>query len=280
MPGLGHGKLRVDDWKRVITSLASLGTRFIQLVGGEATIYPGFCELLDFAGSQGLRIEVYSNLTGITPRMWELFKRYRVRIATSFYSHEASIHDTITGLPGSQGKTLASMKNVLALGLRLRVGIIRIREDQDIAKTRAFLMDLGVEEKRIGIDRIRGVGRGANLIQEDQISALCGKCANHRCVITATGEVYPCVFSRSLIIGNVLQQDIASIVTGEPMKSTVSMLATAFAVRPGRCTPDDEECGPDCNPECDPQTWPPCQPDCCPETIADCEPTEDPPDDE
>ena len=275
-PGLGHGQMSVADWKDVMTSLVAHGTRFVQFIGGEPTIHPHFCELLGEAGRLGLGIEVYSNLIGITARMWELFVRYQIRLATSFYSDMPAVHDAITMVDGSQQKTLTNMQKALALGLRVRVGIVRVSRVQDIAATKRLLIESGVEAERIGVDRTRGVGRGAQLLQEDPVSALCGKCIRSRCAVTASGEVYPCIFSRSFSVGNVLTQDIGSIITGHVMQTTVRKLSQAFAERREVAgTASDRPCDPlDCDPECDPQTFPPCDPDCCPETVASCEPSE------
>jgi MoaA/NifB/PqqE/SkfB family radical SAM enzyme len=271
MPGLGHGAMRASDWKRVIASLYRAGTRYVQFIGGEPTIHPQFCELLEYAAGAGLSIEVYTNLASITSRMWELFTWYQVRIATSFYTDSAAIHDSITGVVGSYDKTLANIKKALALGLTLRVGMVHMREDQNIIGTKIMLANLGV--KKIGVDRARGVGRGIQLRHEDPVSALCGKCTDNKCVITASGAVYNCIMSRSFPVGTVLEQDIADILNGPTMQVTTTMLRDAFATRPGSrgCDPDEL----DCDPECDPTAFPDCDPDCCPATVADCEPSED-----
>lgn len=274
-PGLGHGQMSVADWKAVLAALVAHGTRFVQFIGGEPTIHPHFCELLCEAGALGLGIEVYSNLVGVSTRMWELFVRYQVRLATSFYADVPAVHDSITLVMGSQHKTLANIQKALALGLRVRVGLIRVCPQQDIAATRRLLIEAGVAEKRIGVDRTRGVGRGADLRQEDPISALCGKCVKNRCAVTASGEVYPCIFSRSFAVGNVLRQDIGTIITGPAMQGTVGMLSQAFAARRAISSrTGDDPCDPDCSPECDPVYYPLCGPDCCPETVASCEPSE------
>jgi hypothetical protein len=107
--------------------------------------------------------------------MWRLFTRYDVRIATSFYDVESVVHDAITTLPGSQQKTLANIRKALTAGLHLCIGMIRVNEEQEIERTKLFLInEVGVNPERIGIDRTRGVGRGLAFIQEDPISSLCG----------------------------------------------------------------------------------------------------------
>lgn len=251
-PGLGHGRLRLADWKRTIDGLRSMGVRDVQFIGGEPTTHPHFCELVEYAAEQGFTIEVYSNLVGITQRMWDVFTRRQVRLATSFYSAESPIHDAITALPGSHQKTVGNIRRTLALGLTLRIGIIDVCDEQDIPAAQAFLRQLGVDPDRIGTDRVRGVGRGFNLAKEDAVSALCGKCASGRCAITAEGTVYPCIMARTFPVGNVLEHEIKDIVAGERFTSTSDALNHAFAARDYTI----------CNPVCNPSTG--CNPICTP----------------
>lgn len=265
-PGLGHGKLRRDDWKRVIDGLRSMGVRDVQFIGGEPTTHPHFCELVEYAAEQGFVVEVYSNLVGITQRMWDVFTRRQVRLATSFYSAESRIHDAITALPGSHQKTVTNIRRALALGLTLRIGIIDVRDDQDIPAAQAFLQRLGVDPNSIGTDRVRGVGRGANLSKEDSLSALCGKCASGRCAITAEGTVYPCIMARTFPIGNVLEHEIEDILVGDRFVSTSDTLNRVFAARDHTiCNPvcnPSTSCNPICTPfnNCNPYCRPGCKP--------------------
>ncbi len=276
-PGLGHGIVPFEKWQETITSLHAMGVGFVQFIGGEPTTHPRFCELVEFAAQLGLEVEVYSNLVSITERMWQLFVRHRVQIGTSFYTPDPMLHTRITNSPHAYQKTLGNIQKALSLGLRLRVGMVRVTEEQNIAEAKELLTQLGV--KRIGVDRARGVGRGANIISESSVSALCGSCITGRCAITASGDVFPCIMARAFPVGNILQSTIEEILRGDTFRITIDRLSAAFATRTYRCEPD--ECKPDvdpdpldCDPECDPKAFPPCSPDCCPETVADCEPTE------
>ena len=270
-PGLGHGTMKASDWMRVIQELRDTGVKWLQFIGGEPTLYPQFMNLLIHAGELGFGIEVYSNLLSIPAPLWRAFVHYKVRVATSVYSQYSSIHDEITGLPGSHSKTLHNLQRSLQLGLTTRVGIVHMREDQDIAATIAFLTQVGVDPSRIGADRIRGVGRGAQTVQESPTQAMCGKCTKNRCAITPDGEVYPCIMGRSFSFGNVLRQSIQDIIASPTTASTITMLDGVFAARRANVR-DAVPCDPD---ECDPVDWPPCDPDCCPATVASCEPSEE-----
>ncbi len=128
MPGLGHGRMRFEDWTRVLDQLHDLGCSTVQFIGGEPTIHPHFCELVEYAAQLGFEIEVYSNLAGITERMWSLFERYAVNLACSFYADTPEIHDEITSTTGSFSKTVSNIKKALALGLTLRVGMIDMQQ--------------------------------------------------------------------------------------------------------------------------------------------------------
>ncbi|HEU5377799.1 MAG TPA: radical SAM/SPASM domain-containing protein [Ktedonobacteraceae bacterium] len=275
MPGLGHGRMKQADWFRVLDQLKAAGCPVVQFIGGEPTIHPSFCELVEHAATLGFTIEVYSNLVGVTERMWNLFTLHDIHLATSFYTDDAAIHDEITAVNGSFEKTLGNIRKALALSLHLRIGMVDMQDDQRIEEGKALLQSLGVTS--IGTDRIRGVGRGNAIMPEDPVAALCGACARGKIAVTAEGTAYPCVFSRSFPIGNVLTHSVQEIVSGERLLTTRIKLQTAFALRDDPCTPDDckpltgdcdpdvEPCDPGCNPKvnCDPVSVPPCEPDIC-----------------
>ncbi|RAJ48694.1 MULTISPECIES: radical SAM protein [unclassified Streptomyces] len=48
-PTQGHGTMTTDEWKRVISEAAAIGTERIQLIGGEPTLHPDFAELVEHA---------------------------------------------------------------------------------------------------------------------------------------------------------------------------------------------------------------------------------------
>lgn len=268
-PGLGHGSMSVSDWKRTMQSLRSLGVRDVQFIGGEPTGHPAFCELVNYAATQGFSIEVYSNLVGITEKMWDCFLHNKVSLATSFYSFDSLVHDAVTSFRGSHKKTAANIRKAIQLGLGVRTAIIDVRDDQNIEETTRFLQNLGMDPTRISSDRVRGVGRGINSSQEDAKSALCGKCTSGVCVITSEGSVYPCIMARSFELGNVIDHDIADIFKGDTFKATIEALNAAFS---DRKLANSDDCGPltPCTPKCSPSCSP--DPNCKPTSPLPCTP--------
>jgi MoaA/NifB/PqqE/SkfB family radical SAM enzyme len=123
------------------------------------------------------------------------------------------------------------------VGLKISVGMIDVQEGQRIEEGKSKLIEMGVNEQEICIDRVRGVGRGSVITSEDPVTALCGACAKSKCVITASGDVYPCVFSRSFNVGNVLSSKIDEIIYGPILTTTRLKLTEAFAGRSDKCGP-------------------------------------------
>jgi MoaA/NifB/PqqE/SkfB family radical SAM enzyme len=239
-PGGSHGTMTGDDWRSVIAQAAGLGVGMVQFIGGEPTLHPQFGELLSHAIGAGLTVEVYSNLTHVRDSWWELFARPNVRLATSYYSDVAAEHDAITGRSGSHARTLANIRQAVALQIPIRAGIVVVRDRQRVAQARAELEAIGVT--RVRTDPVRALGRAAVSAAPDA-SQLCGNCGRGVAAILPSGDVCPCVMSRWLIAGNVRRTPLADILAGPVMASAVA--AIPVGVVAGDCPPDH------CNPDLD-----------------------------
>jgi len=266
-PSCSHGVLEPQDWKQIVLEAKKLGCKTVQFIGGEPTVHPHFVELVRYAHQLDLEIEVFTNLLSIPTRTWTLFEECNVSVATSFYSAVPDIHDQITELKGSHGKTLANIAKVLEKGFPLRVGLIKVLPEQDVDAAEALLRSIGVTN--VGIDHVRSVGRGASLAEPVKYpeDALCGDCAFGKAAVVPDGSVYPCVFSRWLPIGNVLEYNFTDIVIGHQMQFTRGQLALSFLQRQSsiyQCEPQA------CNPMCTPRGG--CQPNCAPRCSPTCNP--------
>lgn len=181
--------MTTGDWLRVIDEAASADVRDIQFIGGEPTQHPDFPDLVERALRNGLGVEVYSNLYRISDELWDLIERGGVRLATSYYSDTAAQHDAVTRRSGSHSRTRASIIEALRRHIPIRVGIIDLGDGQRVNQARAELMALGVEN--IGIDWMRGVGRGATRCAPRTTSATRTRRAANRCVIRSQNRS-PC----------------------------------------------------------------------------------------
>jgi MoaA/NifB/PqqE/SkfB family radical SAM enzyme len=148
----------------------------------------------------------------------------------------------------SHSATRRNAVKAVSLGIPIRAGVIDTGAGQ-VDGAKEDLRALGIT--RIGVDRVRAVGRGGG----NDISELCGRCGQGVAAIGPDGEVWPCVFSRWMPVGNVLTSSLAEILAGRAMAEAVALIPN------GR----RRSCGPDCDPNtacspgsppssCDPRT--------------------------
>lgn len=262
-PAGTHGAMTESDWRRVIDQAATLGVAMVQYIGGEPTMHPALPGLIDHALTRGVDVEVFSHLAHVTPELWEIFSRPGVSLATSYYSDDADQHETITQRRRSYTDTKNNIAQAVKRGIPVRAGVIDLGGAQRVDQARTELVDLGVPS--IGYDRLRQVGRGVRN-EQASVEQLCGRCGDGVAAISPDGAVWPCVFSRWLPIGNVLDDDLAAILAGPEADRVRAELADVFAARPrtatAKCAPDP--CYPDCNPACQPTCSPRCGPSCDP----------------
>ncbi|MGH3771231.1 MAG: hypothetical protein ACRDRW_07520 [Pseudonocardiaceae bacterium] len=85
---------------------------------------------MDHALIGGLEVEVFSNLANVSPKLWEVFAQPGVRLATSYYSDNATGHQLITKGENSYARTKANMIEALRRSIPLHVGLIDVQDGQ------------------------------------------------------------------------------------------------------------------------------------------------------
>jgi hypothetical protein len=182
-----------DDWLRVIAEAAQARIPKIQFIGGEPTLHPDLALFIQQALNAGLKVEVYSNLVRVSDKLWAAFCQPGVELATSFYTDDPVQHARITRGGPTWHHTLRNIEHALALGLPLRVGMVRVLDDQRLEEGRTLLADRGV--RKIGVDSMRILGRPDTAAKPD-VKQLCGNCALSTAAVLPTGEVTPCPLGR------------------------------------------------------------------------------------
>jgi MoaA/NifB/PqqE/SkfB family radical SAM enzyme len=214
-------RMQFADWCRVIEEARSVGCRRLQFIGGEPTIHPDLEPLLEHATRIGFRrCEVFTNATLLRQDLIHTFKRLGVQVHFSFYTFDSAVHDRITGRQGSFERTVEGIRQLVDLRVRLAAGIIQLPQNAGhLKQTQKFLRRLGVDA--IENDRVRGVGRGQRFVSRAAAprGELCGECWNGKLCIDADGDAHPCVFSRAVSVGNVLDDGIGSIVAGARLRA-------------------------------------------------------------
>lgn len=275
-PGKGHGNISTQHWKRILEDAQVSGIVRIQFIGGEPTVHPDLPELITHALEIGLKVEVFSNMFSIRESVWQAFSQQGVTVATSYYSANLNFHDEIANRVGSHTRTRANIAEAVVRGIPLRIGLIKMSDDQDIQGAIEDLAGLGVPRESVRVDDQRGVGRGEEVDTCQPEDELCGQCADGVIAVLPDGSVQPCVFSRDpkFQVGNITDGSLSSVLVGDRLSAVRDSLTTRFVERGligVDCPPADpagvQGCNPACSPSCVPTgscnpvvNPPPCNP--------------------
>jgi len=171
----------------VVDDAKSLGASMVQFIGGEPTMHPQFPAILRHAVHTGIEVEVYTNLVHVTDEVWELLTAPKVSLAFSYYSKDAMQHNAVT-MRNSHSATRRNAAKAASLRIPIRAGVIDTGAGQ-VDGAKEDLRTLGIT--KIGVDRIRAVGRGGG----NDVSELCGRCGQGVAAVSPDGKVWPCVLA-------------------------------------------------------------------------------------
>lgn len=215
-------QLTWDEVESVVRAARALGARRLQLTGGDPLLSKHCLPAARLALVLGVpHVEVYTNGLALTDSVADELCAVGASFALSFYSRRAAVHDRVTGTPGSQERTVAAIRRVLARGGSVRVSVIATGESRaDVQQTIAFLESLGVGRDRIGVDEERSVGRGrfeGGAAHGLVAASDAGGAASHgaqgkggKLCVSYRGEFFPCIFARGQPLGSLRQGSLAS----------------------------------------------------------------------
>lgn len=235
-------ELSRQELKAVILQARELGARKVIILGGEPSIYPHLIEMLRFLGSLGLEIELFTNGTGVTKELASVLAEERVRVVVKMNSRDAAIQDHLAGKNGAFkiiGQALDSLHRAGYPSEKLFLAASTIICRQNISELpslwqwlrsqriepyfeiltpqanalRNRWLDVEATELRDLFIRLAALDRERfGREWEPQPPLVGNRCMRHQvsCVVTAKGDVYPCV-GVTIPLGNVRNQELADI---------------------------------------------------------------------
>ena len=231
----GDDTMTLADYKAVLDDLSAMGCENIQFIGGEATIYKDFTELLDHALALDFQtVEIYTNLLYLPKALKDRIRTHKIPVASSFYSYVPAVHDAITQGKNSWERTVRNLRYLAEEQVDLRVGFVEMEQNTGhYEKTLAFLQSIGISE--LSYDKARSFGR-----QEEQkapdMTDLCGECAGDVICVSPAGLVSPCIMSKSWGIGNLAEASLSTLVGSQKLSETRALIrettTTATACHP------------------------------------------------
>ena len=228
--------------KNVILQAKALGARKIIILGGEPSIYPHLVEMLRFLGREGLESEMFTNGSGIDQELAAVLAEEKVRVVLKLNSRDEAVQDRLAGKKGAFQTIHRALASLRAAGypaadlfLAISTVICKqnfkelpamwqwLREEHiepyfeiitpqaNAAKNSWLTVDSG-ELKQLFV-RLAEIDREQfGRHWEPQPPLVGNKCMRHQvsCVVTATGDVMPCV-GVTIVLDNIRNNQLAHI---------------------------------------------------------------------
>jgi len=246
--------LTEKDYSDALTQAAALRCPEVQFIGGEPMLNNSLQTLCIQAHELGFStVQVYTNLTMMSPNLADLFKRLGVTVLTSVYGQTAEVHDSVTQTPGSFSKTIKNMKLLLDKGVCVKPSVISMPVNRaDVKGTLEFLAELGFDD--VGCDEVRELGRAGSGFPK--MSSLCGSCAGNMLSVKPDGSVTPCLLAAPWKLGRFPEQTLEEILNSKHTANTREQIAEATGraagEQAGGCNPNGPTCNPDSGGTCNP----------------------------
>lgn len=229
-PSRGVG-LTGECARSLLEEFRRLGVFYVSFTGGEPLVRNDTLDLIDLAGQFGIRQILATNGTVITDRICERLARSGIsQVQVSLDAADGATHDRLRGLPGAFGRTIAGIKLLVQYGLPVTICCVASEESlprlNDLVR---LAVDLGAKNFRVL--GMMAVGRGSDLpavtpatrttlnaaveslalkfagqirvvTSDIHAGADCGSGVAF-CAISANGDLTPCSFASSMVVGNV-----------------------------------------------------------------------------
>ena len=193
-------KVSKELWIRCLIEAKRSGIERVQFIGGEVTLHPLLCTLIERAGNMQFRdVEVFCNATRLDNTLLDILGRNSVRVATSLYGANGELHDQFTNVQGSFARTCKNIKRTLAAGIQVRLSIVRHRDETTIVEDSIkFARELGVQN--ISVDVVRAFGRGKQYGNTVKNCKACGVSVLRVC---SDGVISGCSMSLKPTLGHI-----------------------------------------------------------------------------
>jgi radical SAM protein with 4Fe4S-binding SPASM domain len=231
------------ECRDAILQARELGAGKIIILGGEPSIYPHIREMIEFLNAEQLKIEIFTNGSGIDRNFARVLAKNRVRVALKLNSRDPVIQDKLAGKTGAAAIIAAALANLREAGypcpeLFLAISTVICQQNinelptlwqwlrkekiepyfevitpQENAVSNNQWLNVDSRQLKELFSRLSEIDRQQfGLDWEPQPPLVGNRCMRHQvsCLVTANGEVMPCV-GVTIPVGNIRENRLADI---------------------------------------------------------------------
>jgi len=246
------GEVTTAEVKEILDQLASAGTFFLILSGGEPTMRKDFFEIVEYARRLMFAVKVKTNGILLGEREAARLRELAIdSVQLSVYSHRSEVHDGITKVPGSLRRTINAVRflreqrlKVIIAGVMMRQNLGDYKEMQRMAQelgvsfqldptiTPKMDGDTSILELRIPNEALPQLFRDQSLVDDvdefcatgeadtSALEALPCSAGHTACYISPYADVFPCV-QFPLPTGNLRQERFLDVWRGSTQLNEV-----------------------------------------------------------
>lgn len=226
LTGGSHSVISLSEAKSILDQIAEASCLFLTLTGGEPLTNKDCLDIMQYANEKAFSIRLLTNGTLITPKVADRIQTAdHTAVDVTVFGAAAITHDNFTHVKGSFNATIRGIKLLVARGVRTSMKVVAMNFNfPEMNRMRQLAERLGVEVNFSALvyPRINTSLEPLRYrVDDEQLKQLmldglylpspdpCGAGRN-KCVISPTGEVYPCEFAR-IHVGDLKNQTFAEI---------------------------------------------------------------------
>jgi len=229
------------------------GVLFLNISGGEPTLYKRLVPLIQDATRQGVAVTVRSNLLSLPRDIEALSGNRRVVFVTSFHHAEAREFDRIVQFEGARDKIFANVRRLRDLDIKVRAHVVA-REDNaaSLGELRAQIRELRIpytitdhvmtftgvsgEEAALPLQHKLNALKVRKEIEDEGMVRRRGVCsaAQGKMWLAVSGELFPCELFREQSLGSFVDRSLKDVLhSAEVERWRQEMIHTS---EPAGCT--------------------------------------------
>jgi radical SAM protein with 4Fe4S-binding SPASM domain len=230
-------ELTVREWDILFGRLADAGSLYIAFSGGEPSARADFLDIAGAARSHDFAVSIISNGTLLDKNYIARLSRLGVMdVGVSFHAADPSLHDRLTGLPGSFERAFRSVLTLREAGIKVVIkhcvsseNFGQYRQLENLAGREGCVFEcdstllptggsglsqyaLSVEQRRTFLKDMNSEPLAQSFDPDGTWSLHCDA-GRSMCGVTAQGDIVPCILL-PVRFGNVRTQNFKDIWNG------------------------------------------------------------------